>query len=110
MMDRDGERSQSSSPCPDDGQAPKGVVVCFFSRQPLHPLELGNIELRLSAEADLEKRAFAPAVDKSLSRGARSAWRNGVITLISLGAIYAYSWALTQLLKALLNVRVVALF
>jgi hypothetical protein len=112
MMDRDSGRPQGGSPQLGDGRLPEGIVVCFFTRRRLQPIDPVNSEPVSddAAGTGVEEAAAAPGAPTGPSLGERNAWQTGAIALLSLALIWAYSWALSQMLRALMDVRILTLF
>ena len=112
MMDHDSGRSQGGTLHPGDGRSLEGVVVCFFTRRRLQPIDPVNSEPVSddAAGTGVEEAAAAPGAPTGPSLRERNAWQTGAIALLSLALIWAYSWALSQTLRALMDVRIVTLF
>jgi len=112
MMDRDSGRSQGGSPHLGDGRPPEGIVVCFFTRRRLQPIDPVNPEPVSddAAGTGVKEAAVPPGAPTVPSPGDRNAWQTGAIALLSLALIWAYSWALSQTIRALMDVRIVTLF
>lgn len=113
MMDRGSECSQGGDSHVTGCLQPGGVVVCFFTRRRLpQPIDhgYGGPCSDVTSGTGLEEADVASSVPTFAQLDVWSVFRTGVITLISLASIWAYSWAVSELLGTLMNVRVTVPF
>jgi hypothetical protein len=109
MSNREDERPRDDLGSAGDHQARESVVVCFYTRRPwqsgFHPVasrasEAGPVEEPRTVPTTGTRETIEPFHQGGL-------WLAGAAALISLASIGAYSWALAEIIEALMGFQAI---